>query len=135
MDDLKLDDFDPEEDMNYFHQLEGRDGWIAIGMENCKNQRYYVVTGQKGEKLGIVGVYDTDNEKNITHIVVDPKYRGRGLTSKFYQVLLEKTGLEFLIATISRGHIASVKAHEKAGFKKVSDSAYEEEFDKFKYRK
>jgi len=132
---LELHDFNPKGDMDYFYQLEGTDGWIALGMENCRNQRYYIVIGENGEKLGVVGVYDTDSEKNITHIVVDPKYRGRGLPSKFYQVLLEKTGLEFLIATISRSNIASVRAHEKAGFRKVSDPAYEDEYDKFKYRK
>jgi len=130
---MTLVDF-TDADMDYFHQLEGEDGWIALGMENCKNQRYYVVTGDSGERLGIVGVYDTDNEENITHIVVDPEYRGRGLAGKFYEALLEKTGLDFLIATISRSNVASVRAHEKAGFRKVSDSVYEEQFDKFKYR-
>lgn len=130
---MKLIDF-TDGDIKYFHQLEGVDGWIAIGMTNCRNQRYYVVIGESGERLGIIGVYDTDDEQNITHVVVDPKYRGRGLVSRFYECLLEKTKLRFLIATISRGHIASIKAHQKAGFKKVSDSMYEEKFDKFKYK-
>ncbi len=131
---LELLDFNSN-NMNYFHQLEGADGWIAIGMGNCKNQKYYIVTDHDGERLGIVGVYDTDDEQNITHIVVDPQYRRRGLVSKFYESLLQKTGLKFLIATISRSNIASVRAHEKAGFRKVSDSAYEDKYDKFKYRK
>jgi len=126
----KLDDFDLE----YFKTLEGEDGWIAIGQENCKNQRYYTVIGEGGEKLGIVGVYDTDDEQNLTHVVVDPKFRGQGLTSKFYEALMTKENINFLTATVDRDNIASIKAHEKAGFKKVSDRKYEEEFNKFKYR-
>lgn len=39
-------------DMEYFQTLEGKDGWIAIGQENCKNQRYFTVYGTDGEKIG-----------------------------------------------------------------------------------
>jgi L-amino acid N-acyltransferase YncA len=126
----KLADFD----MEYFKTLEGENGWIAIGQENCKNQKYYTVIGDGGEKLGIVGVYDTDDEQNLTHVVVDPKFRGQGLTSKFYEVLMVKENLSSLTATVDRGNIASARAHEKAGFRKVSDKTYEEEFDKVKYK-
>lgn len=81
-----LDDFD----MNYFHQIDGKDGWIAIGQENCQNQQYFTVKGKNLEKLGIAGTYDTEDGKNYAHIIVDPAYRGKGLASQFYQQLLEK---------------------------------------------
>lgn len=126
----KLGDFD----MDYFKSLEGENCWIAIGQKNCKNQRYYTVIGEDGEKLGIVGVYDTDDEQNLTHVVVDPKFRGKGLTSKFYEALMARENLNFLTATVDRDNIASIKAHEKAGFKKVSDENYEGEFNKHKYK-
>ncbi len=129
-----LHDFNAESDMDYFKSLEGDDGWIAIGMDNCLNQKYFIVMGDNGEKLGIVGVYDTEDEKNITHIVVDPKYRRQGLVSKFYNSLLSRVDLQFLTATISRDNIVSYKAHEKAGFKKVSSDRYEDKYDKFKYQ-
>lgn len=121
-------------DMEYFKTLEGEDGWIAIGQENCKNQKYYTVIGDGGEKLGIVGVYDTEDEQNITHIIIDPKYRGKGLVSKFYEALMNAEKLNTLIATIDRKNRPSIISHERAGFKKVSDEVYENEFDKFKYR-
>jgi RimJ/RimL family protein N-acetyltransferase len=121
-------------DLDYFKTLEGEDGWIAIGQENCKNQKYFTVVGDSGEKLGIVGVYDTEDEQNITHIVIDPKYRGKGLVQQFYGALMSRENLTTLTATIDRKNRPSIVSHERAGFKKVSDEAYEKEFNKFKYR-
>lgn len=121
-------------DMEYFKTLEGEDGWIALGQKNCKNQKYHTVIGEGGEKLGIVGVYDTEDEQNVTHIVIDPKYRGKGLVPKFYDALMDKEKLNTLVATIDRKNRPSIISHERAGFTKVSDEAYENEFDKFKYK-
>jgi L-amino acid N-acyltransferase YncA len=121
-------------DLEYFKKLEGEDGWIALGQKNCKNQRYHTVVGGDGEKLGIIGVYDTEDEQNVTHIAIDPKYRGKGLVPQFYDVLMDKEKLDTLVATIDRKNRPSIISHERAGFKKVSDEAYEEEFDKFKYK-
>ncbi|MBT4722588.1 GNAT family N-acetyltransferase [Candidatus Falkowbacteria bacterium] len=125
----RVEGFDFEKDMDYFKSLEGEDGWIALGMENCSNQQYFVVLSNQNEKLGIVGVYDTEDEKNITHIVIDPKCRsgaiGKSLLPEFYQKLLDKTGLKNLVATINPDNIASIKSHEKAGFEKVDDPAYD----------
>lgn len=123
-----------EFDMQYFQELEGENGWIAIGQENCMNQKYFTVFGDKNEKLGIVGVYDTPEEKNITHTVVDPKYRGQGLAAKFKQLLMEKLNLSFITMTISLENVASIKATEKLpGVRKVSDEQYEQDFHKVKY--
>jgi len=125
-----LGDFDQE----YFQELEGENGWSAIGQENCTNQRYFVVYGSKGEKLGIVGVYDTAEEKNVTHTVVDPKYRGQGLAAEFKQRLMDELKLPFITMTIDLDNEASIRATEKLpGVKKVSDAQYEQDFHKVKY--
>lgn len=125
----ELKDFDPNTDLEFFHSLEGEDGWMAIGMKNCMNQRYYIVIGENDKKLGIVGVYDTEDEKNITHIVINPEYRskkiGKSLLPNFYNELLKKAGLKSLIATINPDNMASIKSHEKAGFLKVNDPKYD----------
>ena len=121
-------------DMQYFQELEGQDGWIALGQENCSNQRYFTVYGEAGEKLGIIGVYDTDEEKNVTHTVVDPKYRGQGLASRFKQMLVNELNLPFITMTISLENTASIRATEKLpGVKKISDEQYESDFGKVKY--
>lgn len=31
--------------MQYFQELEGQDGWLALGQENCLDQRYFTVYG------------------------------------------------------------------------------------------
>lgn len=121
-------------DMQYFQELEGQDGWLALGQENCMNQRYFTVYDNKGEKLGIVGVYDTADEKNVTHTVVDQKYRGQGLAAKFKQRLMDELDLPFITMTISLENIASIRATEKLpGVRKVSDEQYERDFHKVKY--
>ena len=51
----RLAEFDSE----YFEQLEGENGWIAIGQEFCQNPRYFTAENETGEKLGVVGMYDT----------------------------------------------------------------------------
>ena len=86
----ELQVINPKTDMDYYYGLEGRDGWIAIGMNNCINQKYFIVIGDNNINLGIVGVYDINDERNITHIVIDKKYRGRDLTSQFYKYLIKK---------------------------------------------
>ncbi len=131
---LQLTNFD----VDYFHSLEGDNAWIAIGHEeyqkNYSNQRYFTVIDHETEHLGIVGIYDFDNQKNLTHIVIDPKHRNKGLLKDIYCKLMEETGVRFLIATINVKNIASKKAHEKVGFIKISDEAFENEFHKFKYK-
>lgn len=125
-----LQDFD----MEYFKTLEGEDGWLALNQENCKNQRYFTVKEMKGEKLGIVGVYDTEDEQNIAHTIVDPKYRGQGLAIKFKQQLISKLGLNNLILTVDLDNQPSIKSVEKIpGIKKISNKDYEEEYHKLKY--
>lgn len=120
--------------MQYFQGLEGQNGWLALGQANCMNQRYFTVYGSKDEKLGIVGVYDTADEKNVTHIVVDRKYRGQGLAAKFKQYLMDELNLPFITMTISLENIASIRATEKfPGVRKISDEQYEREFHKVKY--
>ncbi|MDO8668908.1 MAG: GNAT family N-acetyltransferase [Candidatus Buchananbacteria bacterium] len=122
-----------EFDMEFFQEMEGENGWIALGQDNCLNPQYFTVIGTKGEKLGIVGVYDTEDEKNITHTVVDPKYRGQGLAAKFKQLLMDKLSLPFITLTIDIDNKKSIRAAENLGAIKTSSRQYEDEFHKFRY--
>ncbi|MFH0804551.1 MAG: GNAT family N-acetyltransferase [Candidatus Zambryskibacteria bacterium] len=125
-----LGDFDQQ----YFKELDGEDGWLALGQENCMNQRYFTVYGNNDEKIGIVGVYDTVNEKNMTHTVVDQKYRGQGLAAKFKQRLIDELNLPFITITVDLENTASIRATEKlSGVRKVSDKKYEQDFHKVKF--
>lgn len=140
-----LADFDPA----YWEDLNQRDksigGWLAS--EHCKNVHYFTVLSDTGEKLGIVGVYDVGDEKNITHTIVDPKYRGHGLATAFKDALMEKLDLPFVTLTINydpyapndprRTNVSSMRAAEKLpGVERVEDPAYAEQRKaKFIYRR
>lgn len=127
----RLGDFDSE----YFQSLEGSDGWIALGQDNCQNQRYFTVYGTDGEKLGIVGVYDTDDDQHISHTVVDPRFRGQGLAARFKERLMEELDLPFLTLTIAMRNTASLRAAERtSGAYRTSDVSYEQEFQRAKFR-
>lgn len=126
----KLESFDK----TYFEELEGKDGWLAWGNDDYENQRYFVVMSEKGERLGIVGVYDTDSEKTITHTVVDPRFRGHGLAARMKIQMADELGLDSFVSTIDLGNTASLRAIEKVpGIQRVSDKAYEQEYNKAKF--
>ncbi|MFC1702996.1 hypothetical protein ACFLZO_00850 [Patescibacteria group bacterium] len=127
----RLGDFD----MEYFRELEGEDGWIAIGQENCSNQRYFTVHGEKDGRLGIVGMYDTDDERNITHTVVDSAHRGKGLSAEFKERLLDATGEDHYVATVDLDNASSLRSMQNTeGVEVVSDEEYERKYHKRKFR-
>lgn len=126
----KLGEFDRQ----YFQEIEGEDGWLALDQEYCRNQQYFTVFGSKREKLGIVGVFDAADELNAVHPVVDKKFRGQGLAAQFMLKLMDDLNLPFITMIIPIDHTASIRATEKIpGVRKVSDKHYEEEFRKVKY--
>jgi len=125
----ELVEFDQKNDMDFFYSIDGDNAWIALEMDNCINERYFVVLGKNKEKLGIVGVYDTADEESISHIVINPEYRskkiGKSLLPEFYNELLKKTGLKEVFATVNPDNFASVSSHERAGFVKIDDPHYD----------
>jgi RimJ/RimL family protein N-acetyltransferase len=79
-------------------------------------------------------VYDTDDEQNVTHTVVDPKHRGQGLAEKFKNDLMDRLDLPFVTLTIDLDNAASIRAAEKLpGIRRASDAEYEKEFHKAKF--
>lgn len=122
-------------DLAYFKRLSGPNGWLAIGQSGCKNQRYFTVLGSDGNKLGIVGLYDTDDETNVSHTIVDPKYRGLGLAEEFKDKLLETTGESYYVATVDLDNAPSLAAMSKIpGIQVASDAEYESRYHKRKFR-
>lgn len=125
---LRFESFDQE----YFDQIDG--SWIALGQENCTNQKYFTVVDEAGEKLGIVGVYNTAEDKNITHTIVDPGHRGKGLATKFKLQMADALNLDAMTLTIDLNNDASLNSARKMpDTKRVSDELYEKEFHKVKF--
>jgi len=87
-----------------------------------------------GNKLGVVGVYDTNEETNITHTVVDPKFRGQGLAAKMELQLADKLGLSEMTMTVDLDNDSSLCAMAKMpDIQRTSDEAYEAEFHKVRF--
>jgi predicted GNAT family acetyltransferase len=94
------------------------------GLELLPKPRYFTVRSDTKDKLDIIGVYDTEFEKNVSHTLVNPKYRGQGLAGEFKPKLMAELGLPFLTLTIDLNNTASIRAARKIlGIRKVSDEA------------
>ena len=80
-----------------------------------------ILVGNK--KTGIVGYIPTQNYKNeklnFVQIVICPEWRGKGITELSENLLAKTYKLPSLYATINTNNIASIKAHQKAGFKEL----------------
>ncbi len=128
---LKLSAFDPE----YFNSIRGDYDWIATDYPDvCFNPRYFTVYDEKNTPLGVIGIYDTNEDRNVTHTIVAPSMRGRGLAQQFKDKLMNELGLAFVTLLVDLDNDASIKAAEKLpGVKRVSDKTYETEFNKAKY--
>jgi RimJ/RimL family protein N-acetyltransferase len=84
--------------------------------------RYHTIVVD-GLKAGIVG-YVFDEYSDVTgfiQIVIALEFRGRGLVRLAEDLVAKKYGLYILYATIKKDNIASIKAHEKAGFNMIEE--------------
>lgn len=120
-------------DQKYFQSID-RDGWLALGNDEYENVQYFTAVSRDGAKLGIIGKYDFGEEKNVVHIVVDPKYRGLGWARKLESELMEITGVDFLTLTIDLDNESSLRSVQKLpGVKRISDERYEKDYHKAKF--
>ncbi len=124
-----------DSDLDYFKELEGENGWIAYGDPTYQNVRYFVVDSDNDEHLGIVGLFDFEDQKNVTHAVVDPKFRGQGLAQKFLDKITKELDLKFYICTVDLDNVSSLRAMGKnPNLLRVSDADYEEKYHKVKFQ-
>lgn len=74
--------------------------------------------------IGIVGFsYPTkisDKKTGFIQIILEPNFRGKGYLKEAEDMLARKYRLQTLLATIKKDNIASIKAHQKAGFSLLS---------------
>lgn len=77
----------------------------------------YHTIWRDNKKVGIIG-YIPRGLNNFEQIAILPKYRGQGLTNEASLALMKLHKLKKLTAHIDDDNIASIKAHEKAKFKR-----------------
>ena len=108
---IKLGKFDKK----YFNSLKDKD-------EILMNQKgkYYAILFEK-EKVGIVGYIPANFPKDsgFIQVIIDPKFRGKGLSKIAEDLLAKKHNLHILYATIKKENIPSIKSHKKSGFNEI----------------
>ncbi|MCD8165458.1 MAG: N-acetyltransferase family protein [Bacteroides sp.] len=102
---------------------------IRERMEECEKQNYpFFVVGKGSLVVGYAYIHQWDRRQayrstcEIT-IYLDKDYTGRGYGRLLYEMLIgeiDKTQVHVLIAGICLPNQASVRLHEKFGFKQVS---------------
>jgi len=84
---------------------------------------WYYICELNGEPVGLIR-FDIRDNKLITGITIDKKYRGKKLSSKFLrkacEIVKKQTDLP-IVAYIKKVNIPSIKSFEKAGFTYHSD--------------
>ena len=114
---MQLIDFDKE----FYESIEGKD---KIFMSERGHYHTFTV---EGKKAGVVGVMPAKIEGSaLFQILVAPEFRGKNLTKEAEEMVARKYGITEMLATIKKDNIASIKAHEKAGFEHLPESKLEE---------
>jgi len=115
---LSLIPFNRSRDLKYWEEI--GNGAADTHVFTREKPSMYIVTDGQENRLGVVGLFYQEG-KPWTEIAIDPKYRGHGLLSKFYELLAKKHGLKRLWISPNISNTASVKSHEKAGFVRVGE--------------
>lgn len=104
--------------------FENLDDSRKIEAPNISNEKYYHTIFVDGEPAGIVGFIPSQHlpDTGFMQIILTSAFRGKGLISKIYERMIELHSLKTLYATIEKGNSASIRAHEKIGFRPLPEA-------------
>lgn len=78
---------------------------------------YTIILG--GKKAGVIGFKTKETNLHFLKIGIHQNFRGQGIFEKALNLLAEKHKIKRIYSTVALTNIASVKAHEKIGFKRI----------------
>lgn len=79
----------------------------------------FLVAEEEGNVVGYAGLYRVLDEGDITNIVIDERYRGRGIGKALTQALLlegGKCGIHAFTLEVRSGNDAAIRIYEQLGF-------------------
>ena len=106
-----------EFDESFFGSLEEASEIAEPTIATLSNYHTVFVDNEKAGIVGILKPITGGVDSGFVQIVLSPYYRGRGLLPEIYELLAEAHKLKTLYATIKKSNGASIRAHEKIGFK------------------
>jgi len=80
---------------------------------------FYTVTVD-GARAGVIGFKIKKDGNPRLKIGVHQDFRGQGVFEKALELLAKKHKLDKIYSEVAKANIASVKSHEKVGFKRIS---------------
>lgn len=95
--------------------------WSEAGLRESMRLDYYLflVAQEEGKVVGYGGIFWAADEGNITNIVVDESYRGRGLGMALTDALLSAgraNGIRAFTLEVRVGNQAAIHVYQKLGF-------------------
>lgn len=115
---VKLANFDD----NFFKSLPD---FRKIGLDSKGIYHTIIIDDQKA---GVVGYIPTKGKEKtgFVQIILKDDFRGLGILVLAEDLLAKKYNLKTLLATIKKDNLASIRAHEKSGFKLLSAEELED---------
>jgi RimJ/RimL family protein N-acetyltransferase len=114
---IELGEFDKE----FFENLEGKE-MVSDSLETI-----YQTIFCDGEKAGVVGFFPAKfSNTGFVQYIIDPNFRGKGITIQAINLLAVKYNLKTLYATIKKDNLASIRVSQKAGFQMLNEKEMDE---------
>lgn len=83
---------------------------------------FYILEDENGRFISQVR-FEPDGNKTVISISITPEFRARGLAAAIITACVEKSPFARVTAFVYAANKASVKAFERAGFKKIHEGA------------
>jgi len=85
---------------------------------NPNEGTYHTIT-VGGKEAGIIGFIIKEGDSRFLKIGIHQDFRGQGIFQKALELLVQKHNIKLIYSTIALANIASIKSHEKIGFKRI----------------
>ena len=92
--------------------------YVKIHLKPDEGTYYTIIVGDK--KAGVIGFKVENGKKYGLKIGIHQDFRGQGVFGVALDLLAKKHKIDKMYSEAAIANIASVKAHEKIGFKRIS---------------
>lgn len=79
----------------------------------------YFIAKENGKIIGYGGIWNVEDEGQITNIAVLPEYRKKGIASALLERLIECADGKSIVLEVRESNRAAIYLYEKYGFKNV----------------